>query len=74
MIALLKEGMVDMEFELNSAKTYATEENARKTVKKLGFNDLRHFITCNKEGRFFPVFVGQEALQAGVHFHFTVVG
>lgn len=65
---------MNMEIELTASKTYATEENARKTVKKLGFDNLRHFITCNKEGRFFPVFIGMDALKAGVHFHFTVVG
>lgn len=64
-----------MEFELTASKTYATKDNVRKAVAKLGLQDLRYFIFCT-EGtqRFFPVFVGQDALQRGAHFHFSVVG
>lgn len=62
------------EFQIEAPKTYKTKENARKAVSKLGAERLRHFIMSNDEGRFFPVFVGQEALQAGIHFHFNVVG
>lgn len=63
-----------MEFEVTASKTYGSIENARRAVLRKGFEDLRFFITRDEEGRYFPVFVGQEALQAGVHFHFTVVG
>lgn len=64
---------------LQSSKTYATRENALKAVRKLLECDtlddnLRFFIHQNEEGRFFPVFIGQSALQAGIHFHFNVVG
>lgn len=62
------------EFEMTATKTYKTVENARKAVTKAGFESLRHFMMTNVEGRFFPVFVGQEATQRGVHFHFNVVG
>ena len=64
-----------MEFELTASKTYATKDNVRKAVAKLGLQDLRYFIFCT-EGtqRFFPVFVGQDALRRGAHFHFSVVG
>lgn len=62
-------------------KTYATEENAHKAVKKTlpaGILDsrltLRYFITWTKEGRCFPVFVGHVAIECGVHMHFNVVG
>ena len=59
---------------ITAVKTYATEANADKAVAKAGFEDLRHFMMRNEEGRFFPVFIGQEAAQRGVHFHFNIVG
>lgn len=64
------------QFQLVPSKTYATESNVNKVVDKMyGDNpELRYFIAQTKEGRFFPVFVGQQAAQAGVHFHFNVVG
>ena len=65
---------MNREFTIAAHKTYATKENARKAVAKIGAERLRHFIMQNDEGRFFPVFVGQEALQEGIHFHFNVVG
>jgi urease beta subunit len=49
--------------ELNPNKTYATRENAV---------NLRYILSVNADGRFFPVFLGERALQAGVHFHFCV--
>ncbi|MEY4433324.1 MAG: hypothetical protein RLZZ44_1458 [Bacteroidota bacterium] len=61
-------------FKIETTKTYANETNAIKAVEKSGFQDLRHFIMMNAEGRFFPVFIGQQAVQRGVHFHFNVVG
>ncbi|CAB5221013.1 hypothetical protein UFOVP247_70 [uncultured Caudovirales phage] len=60
-------------FEVTAVKTYANEINADKAVAKSGFSDLRHFI-MERDGRFFPVFIGQEAIQRGVHFQFNVVG
>ena len=65
---------MNREFQITSPKTYASKENARKAVAKIGAQRLRHFIMQNDEGRFFPVFVGQEAVQEGIHFHFNVVG
>lgn len=61
---------------LESNKTYATEANAIKAAQaKFGNNEsLRFFITQNKEGRFFPVFLGEVALRNQAHFHFPVVG
>jgi hypothetical protein len=62
-------------------KTYATEANADKAVlAKLGTIDgstdssLRYFIMRTPEGRFYPIFVGNAAVEAGIHFHFHVVG
>lgn len=62
------------EFTIQASKTYATLENARKAVAKAGAEGFRHFYMVNAEGRHFPVFVGQDAVQAGVHFRFNVVG
>ena len=61
-------------FNIVATKTYSTELNADKAVEKAGFNDLRYFIMKSDDGRYFPVFVGQAAVQRGVHFAFHVVG
>lgn len=64
---------------LNASKTYATEANAIKAVEKVfpksDDNNLTYFIarTLDAEGRFFPVFLGERALQHGAHWHFNVV-
>lgn len=63
---------------LEANKTYTTEANAIAAVEKkfpvADADGLRYFIQrCQKTGRYFPVFVGQSAAQAGVHFHFNVV-
>ena len=60
-----------------TTKTYATEANAVAAVNKAftGEDNLRYMIVTNKDGRFVPVFIGEKALQAGVHFMgFTIVG
>lgn len=62
---------------LTPNKTYATEANAIKAVEKKFPADqqgnLTYFLQRTEDGRFFPVFVGERALQAMVHFHFNVV-
>jgi len=63
-----------MLFEIVPGKTYATKENAIKVVKDKGFEELRFFIMKTDKDRFFPVFVGMAAIEAGVHFHFNVIG
>lgn len=63
-----------MKFKIETVKTYATEANADYAVAKRGFDDLRYFVMKNEEGRYFPVFVGEAAVQRGVHFHFNIVG
>jgi hypothetical protein len=70
--------------EINPVKTYATRENAIKAVEKKGFADevchggqvhqLRYIIMTHTDGRFFPLFLGETAIQAGAHFHFNVAG
>ena len=65
---------MNREFTITATKTYATADNARKAVAKKGFEELRHFMMQAEDGRWFPVFVGEAAMQAGAHFHFNVVG
>lgn len=66
-------------------KTYATAEAAQQAVVKHfakseneAHRQLTYFVTTVTEGkyagRFIPVFVGERALQAGVHFRFHVIG
>ena len=63
--------------ELQPNKTYATRENAVKAVDKKfaheSYADLTYIIHTHTDGRFFPVFIGERALQAMAHFHFNVV-
>lgn len=58
-------------------RTYATKANAIKAVEKKlhadTVRDVTWFIHTTDDGRFFPVFVGERALQRMVHFHFHVV-
>lgn len=60
--------------KLEATKTYATEQNAIRAVEKVfGNSNIRFFVVKTAEDRFYPVFVGQEAVSAGAHFHFSVV-
>lgn len=61
--------------DLQATKSYATRENAIKAVEKKVTNpELANLRYTLPDGRFVPVFIGMEALQAGVHFHFHVLG
>ncbi len=68
--------------QLTPVKTYATADNAHKAVAKKfpseiehpSFGPLRYIVMTHTDGRFFPVFVGVNALHYGVHFHFNVIG
>ena len=65
---------------LEPNSTYATRDNAIKAVeKKFGPNDLlfgsselHYMIVQHSNGRYFPVFLGERAIFAGVHLHFRV--
>lgn len=66
--------------ELQPNKTYATRENAIKAVEKFFHDKMEHthdsqtyFIHTHTDGRFFPVFVGERAVQGQLHFYFNVV-
>ena len=62
---------------LQTNKTYASKDNAIKAVEKrypaADKDGLDYIIMTNDEGRFFPLFIGSRALQAGVHFHFNII-
>ena len=60
-------------FEITPTKTYASEANCDKAIAKVGCESYRHFIMITPEGRFFPVFVGSDAIAASLFFHFNVV-
>lgn len=64
------------EVKIETTKTYATRANAIKAVEKIygSNNTLRFFIMPMDDGRFAPIFLGEKAVTAGVHFNFTVVG
>jgi len=74
MVTLDKPAKSTMEFGFHPPKAYSSKHNAEKAVRDRGFEDIRHFYTYTKDGRVFPVFVGQEAAQRGVHFVFMCVG
>ncbi|TXG97714.1 MAG: hypothetical protein E6R08_06240 [Nevskiaceae bacterium] len=63
--------------KLEAPKTYATEENAIKAVEKKfpseNNDGLTYIMGRTEDGRFFPIFIGERAIQAGVHFTFHVV-
>ena len=59
------------ELKLNPSKTYATKANAIKAVDKWSADPqsrLTYVLVQNDEGRWFPIFIGERALQAGAHF------
>lgn len=61
-------------FDVQPVRAYITKTNAERAVEKKGFSHLRHFFAYTQDGRCFPIFVGEKAMQDGVHFHFNVVG
>ena len=62
------------QFNVKMPKTYASVANAEKAVEKSPFAAMRYVIAVDATGRYFPCFVGQEAIGACVHFSFAVVG
>lgn len=73
--------MQAIRFEIQPHQTYLNEETAIRAVEnilnKIQSNNresLRYFLTWTKEGRCFPIFIGENAVQAGLHFKFNVVG
>lgn len=62
------------QLNLKSERTYVTKERALKAINSM-FSDsnFRYLIVRNDEGRFYPICIGHEAVQAGTHFHFVTV-
>ena len=57
----------------NPPKTYKTYANAVKAAHKAaGAADVQVIIAASVDGRFFPVALGQRALQEGLHFRMCV--
>ena len=66
--------------ELTPNRTYKTAANAHKAANdKFGdvynshFGHLRYIVMQHTDGRYFPVFIGINAMHYGVHFHFNVL-
>lgn len=64
--------------EFTPDRTYAnrnTLEAALRNCPRVAENpDLRYLIMTTPTGRVYPVFLGEKAIQAGVHFLFCVAG
>ena len=62
---------------LKLTKTYATEASVVKAVEKhypaANEDGLRYLIMPTKDGRFYPIFVGNKAVECQVFRHFHVV-
>lgn len=60
---------------ITPTKTYANEKNAVRAVEKIfgPESELRYVMMRTEENRVFPLFIGNSAIMAGVHFHFNVV-
>ena len=43
-------------FNIDSSKSYATEENLMKALAKLGLADRKPLVVRNREGRFTAIF------------------
>jgi hypothetical protein len=74
----MKEPIMSRLIQLEVNKTYKSRENAiaavEKKIPKDSLPQLRYVIMTHMDGRFFPAFIGAEAIHAGIHFHFHVIG
>jgi len=43
-------------FDIDTMKSYKTEANLIAALERLGFAGDRHFIVCNRAGRFTAIF------------------
>lgn len=64
-----------IEYKIEPTKTYASYENAVKAAHKAcPDSTIRFFVGKTDGGRYFPVFIGLAAIEAGLHLKFNVVG
>ena len=67
--------------EITPVKTYKTAANAHAAVaKKISptlecerFGPIRYIVTQTEDGRYYPLFIGVQALHYGIHQHFCVI-
>ena len=60
-------------FNVKMPKTYATPENAVKAVEKVPYlAQFDYVVAVDSEGRYFPCFVGESAINAA-HLGFAVI-
>jgi hypothetical protein len=67
--------------EITPTKTYKTAANAHAAVQKKFSHvverqhsgAIRYIVTQHSDGRFYPLFIGLNNCNYGVHFHFNVV-
>lgn len=57
-------------FDPKYVKTYVNMKNLKKAVAN--FEEFNYVVSVTDEGRFYPIFIGEKAVQAGIHFHFPV--
>jgi len=48
--------MIEAFFNIDTAKSYATEENLMKALSKFGLADHKPLVVRNREGRFTAIF------------------
>jgi hypothetical protein len=65
---------------LTPTRTYKTAANAHKAatdkfgdMETSGFGPLRYIVKQHTDGRFFPLFVGVNAMHYGVHHFFNII-
>lgn len=52
-------------FDIDTAKSYATEANLNKALVKLGFDQDRHVVVCTRTGRFTAIFPASNFTNGG---------
>lgn len=63
-----------MLMKLEPIRTYKTKANVEKAISKFPIlSSYRYIIMTTDENRYFPVFVGIDCVQAGIHFHFNII-
>lgn len=58
---------------IEPVKTFKTKQIAIKKAEEMK-TSARYFIMQSEDGRFFPVFVGDQAVLDLVHFRFNCIG
>ena len=66
--------------EITPTKTYKTASHAHIAVARKinpsgerAFGEIRYIVCTHTDGRFYPLFIGINAVHYGIHFHFNVI-